>query len=756
MASLQDWLLRQCRPRKILEGTLDEVAYVDPGVASFSQIADVEAVYQGLVGADEYRHYAEYRDRFDARMLPQLPSIAEQLAPETEALQRAGSEHESLKDARVSKTYILYSLLLCSSAGYLVLALGSYGQLGLGPAQQVYPFSHILLVLISAGALLAAAVGIAVGKAKVLQKQVAALRTLDQKSRDIDQKRLTLVREAFSRTVNDVLGPDGKLTFPVRAPRLVELDSSEVISSASARYLLEFVSGHASSAIGLAGSRGSGKSTLMRGLMHDKKLQALAVFMTAPVRYESTDFLRRLYKNVAEYVDAQHGYPTNRDLYFQSRQVLQKRRLVMAVALTVGLFLVMSEIFSTVYPIEPIMPKFGATGILGLVLMAYGFAAGVSSITSFHRYRRSARREGGEGNQILSSYLASKALHKLSYSSESNAKNRNVGKLFGGLLTLEDEDSLTLKDRDLSHADLVTDLRRLLLAFAQEQAPRPVLIIIDELDKISLTSDLIETVNDLKDLFHVEGVHFVVSVSTDALTSFEQRGLPSRDAFDSSFDTIVGVTALTLQESLLVLSARAEGFPPIVGAFCHAWAGGLPRDLLRTARRCVEIQRSHAKALSIDALVRAIVGEDILAIIEGRLRAAGVTAQDRTALCTLRDRTRGFAGTTQLPKIHRRLEVPTDKLPEVTKTDRVRADMETGAAAPPHDPALGSIESIVDLGEALIGYFAVKGDVAAEQWLKPAETIFEAAAKAMSSRGDIEEIRNEEFQTAMQALHSGK
>lgn len=735
---------------------MDEASHSEPDIASSSQIADVEAVYQELVEADEYRHYAEYRDKFDVRMVPELRSIAEQLAPENSAVQRTRSEYESLKDAPVSKVYITYSLLMCSSAGYLVLALGSYIQLGFGPAQQVYPFFHGLLVFVSAVAVFVATVAIRIEKAKARQQIATVLITLDLKRREFDQKRLTLVREAFSRTVNDVLGPDGKLPFPVRAPRLVELDSSEVISSASARYLLEFVSGHASSAIGLAGPRGSGKSTLMRGLMHDKKLQALAVFMTAPVRYESTDFLKRLYKNIAEYVDTQHGFPTNLELRFRSRRVLQTRRRVTTAALGIGLSLVMIDGFATAYPSDLILPKFGATGILGLVLTGYGFAASVGSTEASRRYRRSSLGDRAGGDQMPSSYLASQALHKLSYSSESNSKNKNVGKLFGGLFTLEDEDSLTLKDRDLSHADLVSGLKRLLLAFAQERAPRPVLICIDELDKISLTSDLIETVNDLKDLFHVEGVHFVVSVSTDALTSFEQRGLPSRDAFDSSFDTIVGVTALTLEESLLVLSARAEGFPPIVGAFCHAWAGGLPRDLLRTARRCVEIQRSQAEALSIDALVRAVVIEDILAIIEGRLRAARVTVEDRVALCALRERTMGFANVRQLPENHHSVEAPTDAFHRVMRTERAQGDRETEVFAPPPDPALGSIASIVDLGEALIEYFAARGAVAAEKWLKPAETVFEAAAKAMSSRGDIEEIRNEVFQTALDALRSSK
>ena len=68
---------------------------------------------------------------------------------------------------------------------------------------------------------------------------------------------------------------------------------------------------------------------------------------------------------------------------------------------------------------------------------------------------------------------------------------------------------------------------------------------IDELDKISDGNKAIELINNLKDLFHVRDTHFIVSVSEDALTSFALRGVPVRDAFDSSFDKILRMKPFT-------------------------------------------------------------------------------------------------------------------------------------------------------------------------------------------------------------------
>jgi hypothetical protein len=67
---------------------------------------------------------------------------------------------------------------------------------------------------------------------------------------------------------------------------------------------------------------------------------------------------------------------------------------------------------------------------------------------------------------------------------------------------------------------------------------------------------------------------------------------------------------LTAEEAHKILSGRAIGFPRSLSAISHAWSGGLPRDLIRVARRCVELRR-NTETTSIDRLAASIIAEDI-------------------------------------------------------------------------------------------------------------------------------------------------
>src|SRR5260370_37647985 len=79
----------------------------------------------------------------------------------------------------------------------------------------------------------------------------------------------------------------------------------------------------------------------------------------------------------------------------------------------------------------------------------------------------------------------------------------------------------------------------------------------------------------------------MVSVSDDALNAFERRGLPLRDAFDSSFDEILRVEPFSYYESRRLLYRRVIGLTEPYVALCHCLAGGWARDVLGTARQVV-------------------------------------------------------------------------------------------------------------------------------------------------------------------------
>ncbi|MFI6324274.1 hypothetical protein ACIBG8_42575 [Nonomuraea sp. NPDC050556] len=142
----------------------------------------------------------------------------------------------------------------------------------------------------------------------------------------------------------------------------------------------------------------------------------------------------------------------------------------------------------------------------------------------------------------------------------------------------------------LTYPEIVEQFRsfaRRVARVVHERGDR-VCIGVDELDRIGTAEQAERFLNEIKGIFGVPYVYFIVSVSDDALTSFERRGLPLRDTFDSAFDEIVRVGPLPYAESRRLLYRRVIGLTEPYIALCHCLSGGLPRDLIRAARQVIE------------------------------------------------------------------------------------------------------------------------------------------------------------------------
>ena len=198
----------------------------------------------------------------------------------------------------------------------------------------------------------------------------------------------------------------------------------------------------------------------------------------------------------------------------------------------------------------------------------------------------------------------------------------------------------TWTERDLSHADWVAEFRDY-LEHHRQRGGGQILVAIDELDKIADAGQAIEVINGLKDLFHVQGAHFVVSVSDDALRSFATRGIPVRDAFDSSFDTVLEIPQLTALESCGLLRARVPLFPDAVALFCHAWSGGVPRELIRVARSCVAVPRTLERSVPVTDIAARIVRRDVTEFVDAMIRGTDQAQATMEPLLRLRHRLAG-------------------------------------------------------------------------------------------------------------------
>jgi Cdc6-like AAA superfamily ATPase len=421
-------------------------------------------------------------------------------------------------------------------------------------------------------------------------------------------------------------------TFDSRiAPKLVGIGIDQAISSSSYTEIETFVSEHSTSAIGIAGPRGVGKSTLMDKLISDRRRDSVGVRIPAPKRYEPGALVRLVHGCVAQQVlHPGEGLLTYADPRQGRHGVLRRLGVILGFVLT-GLLIVFVWAITHEDSYDTSENSGWHIGVptLALILL-FGAWCGLALralVRGLWALRRDDFFVGGANAtwQWLTS-LARRELEYLRYTSTTQSKS-GLG-LQLGILGLTGEDQLSLAERQPSEADSVERLRQFLRALTTQGAER-VILCIDELDKMDRPEDVVATVNGMKDMFHIRSVHILVSVSTDAMHSFAARGVLVRDVFDSAFDTVVEVRRLNRDESTELLAKRATEFSYPAMYFCHAWSGGHPRDLIRAARGCVTFSALRGAALPLSEVVDAVLLGDVVALL--RATADKLHAEPGTA-----------------------------------------------------------------------------------------------------------------------------
>jgi len=225
---------------------------------------------------------------------------------------------------------------------------------------------------------------------------------------------------------------------------------------------------------------------------------------------------------------------------------------------------------------------------------------------------------------------------------------------------------------------------------------RKIVIAIDELDKLATADDAIGAVNSLKDLFHLPNTHFVVSVSEDALVRFVMRGIPFRDVFDSAFDNIFQVEPPSPEDAWKLLAHRTGGFPISAALFCYAWSGGMPRDLIRAARACVDIRRRRGKTVTVAELTPTVVRHDLKDALDAAL--TNVLGEDNTQ------------GVESMLVLRRKLEDESIPLEDVLKGADLRGELDVGGGDQDRMLLLKRLALYVDLGHSMVDYFTSSFD----------------------------------------------
>ncbi|HEY9368766.1 hypothetical protein [Streptomyces sp.] len=206
--------------------------------------------------------------------------------------------------------------------------------------------------------------------------------------------------------------------------------------------------------------------------------------------------------------------------------------------------------------------------------------------------------------------------------SQSTSAALNVG--VAGPAVFGSAHSSSLASVPPNFPQLVEDLRARLGDIAKQvraQGGRT-LICIDELDRLGSDRKALDFLSEIKAILGVPRVHYLISVAEDVGAAFVRRGLPHRDATDSSLDDILHVRPGDLAQSRTIMGKRAEDLPKPYVLLAHALSGGIPRDLIRYGRRMLEMHEDissaqQASAVELTEISRRLVVEELTDTLAG-------------------------------------------------------------------------------------------------------------------------------------------
>lgn len=435
-----------------------------------------------------------------------------------------------------------------------------------------------------------------------LTLQLPRLRSRSEGARRARRRAWDRVKEVEEQAIENAILPEirqriNELDDPPFCRTLSPLDTSglkklfdpeyEVPVEATERFRTTLESLESGS-VGVAGPRGVGKTTLI-GAACDGRIgeedgfRGRGMLVSAPVRYAGQDFIRFIFARLC--MDTIE--PSERERRLVARREanrLSYRNWLVGVTGVLLISVIVLGVISIVRDaamFDLILPFGGLAGFFGL--MALGI----------HRW---PWLSGAWFEDPLKD-LAKEYLERLRFIETFSEERSSELAAKGAKLTSK---------RGVSRASLAWTLPEVIHHYrdlaARRAERRPLLIGIDELDKMASSEDARSFLNEMKSLFDQPGVFYLVSISEDALSDFERRGQPIRDVFDSVFSEVLHLRYLNLEESSRLLKRRAISIPPPWPALFHSLAGGLPRESLRVARSATRLTTVHGDQLDEVAL----------------------------------------------------------------------------------------------------------------------------------------------------------
>ena len=376
-------------------------------------------------------------------------------------------------------------------------------------------------------------------------------------------------------------------------------------------------------AYGLYGPRGSGKSWLMlRAIRQVELAGGMGLWFPCPSEYsEAAEFLSALSDNLANEVE--------RRLIRENagRAVVRWLQGVLALAVAVG---VLAEVVSSaahgLATRQPALFSVPPTDVWA----ATGAALAALSLLSIARLVRANRPAGRLARQ------ATAVRERIRYSAAlKQGSEIGVSAAFHVAGTFKRTRGRDLDERPTTVASLVFDFRRLAEAIVAATG-KTLVIGIDELDKIDDPAAARKLLRDIKGIFEIAGVFFLVSVSEEAANALQLGALQGngRNEFNSSFYTVIEVPPLDPADVSEIAAARDHPLRPALTRLLCLLSGGNVRELVRLADgwpRClpdrIDDQSSERGLDDGDCqLARRVLAAEAGTLVRDVVRACGPSA----------------------------------------------------------------------------------------------------------------------------------
>jgi hypothetical protein len=327
---------------------------------------------------------------------------------------------------------------------------------------------------------------------------------------------------------------------------------------------------------GLCGPRGAGKSWLMQAAKDEaEKREGVGLWFPSPSEYDALSFLAALSDVFAQrYID----YYIERSPY----ATVTRRRQWQMIQIIVALVLYAGAAIFTLGLIGFHLPH-----ITTITLVGFTISLSSLIILSILFVRR---RQVKPADQLYEKAVEFQRQARFTAALTESSQLSSGLSHYGLSAAFQRNRSSAYTERPATVSSLIHDFRKFSASVAKTLGA-PVVVAIDELDKISPIEKVSDLLKGVKGIFDVPGVHYFVSISDEAARRLDLGGIAERNEFNSSFYQVFRLPPLSLVDASDILESRGAQLDDGAITIVTVLSGGVPREVIRLADFALELKQ---------------------------------------------------------------------------------------------------------------------------------------------------------------------